>query len=151
MMKQLTLKCTAGALALGGGLLAWWFFGLQPIHEHRAWSDRMKARLNSLYDRCPPDLDAATWEQVVQWTGNLHSNCGVQHTWVNREEKCPFLEELERRLQGPVDLGTIDWIWDEYARITEGGQLYSDKYRPTLPPIGDPHGRRERNRAGGQK
>ena len=42
-----------------------------------------------------------------------------------------FEAELKRRLQGPVTLKDIDWIWDEYAAHTEHGQQYSDKYRPT--------------------
>jgi hypothetical protein len=33
---------------------------------------------------------------------------------------------------GPVTVATIDWIWDEYARITNGGRLYGERYRPTL-------------------
>jgi len=28
-------------------------------------------------------------------------------------------------------VATVDWIWDEYARITTGGRLYGERYRPT--------------------
>jgi hypothetical protein len=44
-----------------------------------------------------------------------------------------FERELNRRLKGPVDLQTIDWIWDEMARLTPNGKTYSDSYRPTTP------------------
>ena len=46
----------------------------------------------------------------------------------------PFVEELERRLQRLVTVATIDWIWDEYARITTGGRGYGERYRPSQSP-----------------
>ena len=39
----------------------------------------------------------------------------------------------DRRLTGTVDLGTIDWIWDEYIKHSTGGRHYSQGYRPTDP------------------
>ena len=41
-----------------------------------------------------------------------------------------FADELEHRIQGPVDLKTIDWIWDEFERISKYGTHYSDEWRP---------------------
>jgi hypothetical protein len=71
---------------------------------------------------------------MVGWTLNLHANCGASHTWVERDQMWPFLEEMERRLQGSVSIATIDWIWDEYTRITKFGREYEEKYRPTRSP-----------------
>jgi hypothetical protein len=42
--------------------------------------------------------------------------------------------ELQDRLNRPVDLGTIDWIWDQFERLSPGyGPTYSQRYRPTSP------------------
>ncbi len=68
---------------------------------------------------------------LVGWTTNLHANSAAANQWVDRGEIWPFVEELERRLQETVTVATVDWIWDEYARITTGGRLYGERYRPT--------------------
>jgi hypothetical protein len=116
-------------------LLAFWHFALGPVYEHREWSDRMRADIESLAGKRPPDRSPAQWDYLAGWTINLHGNCGVVHQWiVAPAEKWPFLHEFERRLQGPVGMDTIDWVWDEYIRITKLGQLYSDKHRPTRSP-----------------
>lgn len=120
-----------GAVALAG-LVVWFWFGLvEPFSSHRAWADRVQADIKSLARKRPPDVTRGQWEFVVGWTMNLHGNCGSIHSTVEREWRDGFAAELERRLQGPVTLADIDWIWDEYARHTQGGQRYSDLYRPT--------------------
>jgi hypothetical protein len=123
----------AGILLVGGAF-AFWLLLLEPIHSHDQWFRRVRAHIVALADKRPLEVSPGQWEFAVGWTINLHANCGAAHTWVNRVEAGPFAEELERRSQGPVSLATIDWIWDEYVRMTEGGQSYSDKYRPTRSP-----------------
>jgi hypothetical protein len=41
-----------------------------------------------------------------------------------------FADELEHRVQGGVGPETIDWIWDEIARLSKFGTTYSEKWRP---------------------
>ena len=48
----------------------------------------------------------------------------------DRAELQRFADELEHRIHGPVDLKTIDWIWDEIERISKYGKKYSDDWRP---------------------
>jgi hypothetical protein len=122
------------ALLLVGGVLAFWFLVYKPFHEHRRWYNQVRVDLYALADKRPADVPPGQWEFMVGWTLHLHSNWGASHTWVDRDQMWPFLEELERRLQGPVSIGTIDWIWDEYARITKGGREYGERYRPTQSP-----------------
>jgi hypothetical protein len=44
-----------------------------------------------------------------------------------------FADELDRRLQGKVEMSTIDWIWDNFEEIGKNGRRYSEQYRPTTP------------------
>lgn len=67
------------------------------------------------------------------WTLNLHANCASDFTQVDSRAAEVFVDELERRIGGTVNLATIDWIWDEYSKFTKHGKEYSDKYRPTDP------------------
>lgn len=124
----------AAALVLAGGATAVWFLALEPISEHRRWYDQVHADLYALADKRPADVPPGQWEFMVGWTINLHTNWGAHHTYVDRDQMWPFLAELEQRLQGPVSVATIDWIWDEYARFTKGGRGYGEGYRPTRSP-----------------
>lgn len=121
-----------GVMLTGAGL-AFWFFTLEPILEHQRWERRVHAGLKSLRNKKPVGVSPNEWEHVVDWTFNLHGNCGIVNDWITttRWEKWQFLEEFEGRLNGQVGLSTVDWFWDEYARITKGGQSYSDRFRPT--------------------
>ncbi len=124
----------AAVLLVVSGAAAFWFKFLEPNFTHRKWSDRVDANLESLIDKRPADVPPGQWKFMIHWTRNLHGNWGVLHVWVDPDQKWQFLDELERRLQGPVTVATIDWIWDEYARITKGGRSYGEKYRPTQSP-----------------
>ncbi|HEY1379849.1 MAG TPA: hypothetical protein VGF55_23815 [Gemmataceae bacterium] len=53
---------------------------------------------------------------------------------MDRPEADRFADEFDERLERPVSLATIDWIWDEYVRFSQGGERYSSKYRPTRSP-----------------
>lgn len=112
--------------------LAFWFFVMEPIVEHSRWEQRVSTGIRLLREKRPPDVTPPEWEHVVGWTQTLHANWGGVHQTiaVNRHEKWQFLEAFERRLESRVDLTIIDWIWDEYLRITKMTKQY-DGHRPT--------------------
>lgn len=58
----------------------------------------------------------------------LLCSAGIPETR-DRAELQRFADELEHRLRGPVDLKIIDWIWDEFERISKYGKHYSDEWR----------------------
>ena len=133
-MSRTGWKALVAVCVLSGAAVAFLFIALKPIHEHRRWYDRVSVDLFSLADKRPPDVPPGQWEFMVSWTINLHGNCGSSHTSVDPDQMWPFQEELERRLEGPVTVATIDWIWDEYVRITKVGRRYEERYRPTHSP-----------------
>lgn len=100
------------------------------FRQQRQWYSDVRADIYSLASKRPPDVSRGEWENMVGCTINLHANCGhsVDTDWRDR-----FAAELKRRLQAPVDVATIDWIWDEYVRFTKVGKSYSDMFRPTTP------------------
>ena len=133
MRRFLTWKVGAAAL-LAGLLLAGWAFFYEPIRVHRKWSDAVRADIQSLAHKRPPNVTRGQWEYAVGWTINLHANCSFDPWDGAREWRVKFEAELKHRLQGRVTLADIEWIWDEYAAHTQNGQKYSDKYRPTRDP-----------------
>ena len=41
-----------------------------------------------------------------------------------------FVQSLEERLSEPVDLDTIEWIWDQLQDTGPHGRRYVEDYRP---------------------
>jgi hypothetical protein len=124
-MMGVTLGVAFGLAALRSYIL--------PDLEHQRWSGRVRRSLEGLASKCPPEVSRARWDHIVSWTLNAHANCCSIRGAVIADERGPFADELERRLRGPVDLETIDWIWDEFERISIYGKQYSDCWRPTRP------------------
>jgi hypothetical protein len=106
---------------------------IKPIHDHGRWFDRVNGSIKSLATRRPTGVSQEQWKQAVRWTLTAHANCCSAPEILrtrDRAELQRFADELEHRLRGPVDLEIIDWIWDEFERISEHGKKYSDGYRP---------------------
>ena len=102
-------------------VLAVWILSWNRIFRIE-WDRRIEARIRELPAKRPAEVPLGQWEFMVGWTMNLHANCGA-YDWKHRGRRWQFLEDFERRLQGPVEVATIDWIWDEYVRNAKGGQL----------------------------
>lgn len=107
-------------------------FVLISRHQHLSWYRNVEDHILRLADRRPEGVSPSRWAYCLHWTWNLHTNYGGYEYW-DRSERTRFLGEFDRRLKGKVDLGTIDWIWDEYVEHTSGGRSYSQRYRPTDP------------------
>jgi hypothetical protein len=110
-----------------------WFRVIEPLKRHRLFCDHVRAELTMLAKKRPANVTRKQWENVVAWTLNAHANCITYERNMPPEDMEGFETELHQRLQGEVNLATIDWIWDEIIRLTSIGQRYSDYYRPTLP------------------
>ena len=120
-----------GGLLVAGGLAFAWFGCLAPLRDHGRWYREVREDIVALLRKRPPDVSKGQWEFAVGWTINLHANAGGMWSTVDPDWRPGFAAELRRRLQGPMSLADIDWIWDEYAAHTKYGPSYSDKYRPT--------------------
>ena len=127
-------KVWVALFVLVGAVAAVWFLEVGPGLEHASWQQRVRRDMWSLRMKRPVEVPQDQWECLVDWTLNLHANCATVRSWVDPDAMWPFVEELEKRLDGPVTIGTIDWIWDEYARFCARGRQYVENYRPTRPP-----------------
>src|SRR5262249_20106026 len=105
----------------------------EPMRRHRQFRDHVGAEVLSLASKRPPGLNRHEWEGVVAHTLNALGNCFISARNMPTAEKERFEIELHERMQGQVDLSTIDWIWDEVVRLTPNGKHYSDDWRPTSP------------------
>jgi hypothetical protein len=110
-----------------------WLQVIAPVRSHLRWYDRVRTSLESLKSKRPPHVSRKEWAYVVGWTLNAHANCCSIREAVDPVEREAFADELDRKVAGKVDMGTIDWIWDEFGRISRIGSHYSEQFRPTVP------------------
>lgn len=84
---------------------------------------RIEIMISDLQLQQPQGLHAAQWNSMVFWTLNLHHNnlIAYQTSFSQIED---FESRLKDRLSENVDAETIEWIWDEYAKVCPGGQRY---------------------------
>jgi hypothetical protein len=123
----------AAACALAGGV-AFWVLVVDPAQRHLDFCRSVHVELKSLTKKRPPDVSRQQWKCVVAWTLNGHANILTTFRNNPQAERDRFLAELRERLNGPVTLATIDWIWDQYEMLNPSyGPVYSGRYRPTSP------------------
>jgi len=117
-LKSLLLFTAGVAVVLACGR---WYY--QAIVEPHRESDAIQSLLHSLAKRRPANVTRGQWGSAVSWTLNLHGNSLLPFE-ADGPTLRRFRARLEERLAGPVDLSTIDWIWDEYALLTPHGREY---------------------------
>jgi hypothetical protein len=120
-------------LLLGWAVYPKWRDIIAPALAHTRWYDHVRASLASLRLRRSPDVSQKQWQYVVGWTLNAHANCCAIREAVDLDAREEFSKQLDQKLAGTVDMGTIDWIWDELEKISRLGSHYSERFRPTIP------------------
>ena len=102
------------------------------MHElkNRSYA-RVVADVRALGQKRPAKVSRDQWQFMIGWTNNDIGNClPFAGFWDTRQ----LADDFHRRCAGPVDVATIDWLWDEISRICPvRGQDYSDRFRPTTP------------------
>ena len=121
-MRYRKLFVIAVVTVVVAALLTGWFTLVEPIRVHRDWDKRVQQDIRALAGKRPQEVPKGQWEFMVGWTWQMHGNCGSIHGLVEPGWREGFAAELERRLAGPMTAADIDWIWDEYAAHTKGGQ-----------------------------
>ena len=119
------------ALGMTGILTLFYFESIEPIRRQTRFTRSVERDLESLYLKRPKELTPKQWRGVVEWTQNAQANCLRFQKSIKRDDMDRFERQLKERAAGPVDLKTIDWIWDEIARISMQGKRYAETWRPT--------------------
>jgi hypothetical protein len=110
-------------------------------------SDAIEQMIQSLALRRPPHVTRGQWASAVAWTNNLHGNSLLPFE-TDAPTLAAFAERFKKKLDGEVDMTTIDWIWEEYADLTPHGAQYQrfkkimDEEIAAVGPNDDPWGMR---------
>jgi mannose-6-phosphate isomerase-like protein (cupin superfamily) len=104
-----------------------WVLGqLEHFRERQAGRDLVV----QLQQRRPADVDAQTWEWATNWAVTAYGNVCASPEHVSLEELRRFNTDLAERLLGPVDLATVDWVWDHLGRTGPHGRSYREQFEP---------------------
>ncbi len=105
---------------------------IAPYERHRPVAEKMSVAVLRLSEDRPADLTDDQWAYCITWTWNLHSNYGLVHSYVSTRDLERIERELHARIDNGADLGTIDWIWDQYVQSYPRARHYNH-FRPTSP------------------
>ena len=94
----------------------WW-----PSESFRE-SVKLRAVIESLAKRRPPNMEPRQWESAVAWTINLDANSLTYRADASSIRS--LREQLELKLESNIDMETITWIWDSYAELCTSGKRY---------------------------
>jgi hypothetical protein len=118
----------ATLLTLAGGV----YWAYDSERRHLEFCHAVDSELRTLGKKRPPGISRQQWEYVLGWTLNDFRGYLAEAKYISQADRNSFLAELRTRLNGPVDLGTIDWLYAELDRLKAySGRLFSR--RPTTP------------------
>lgn len=100
------------------------------ITEYPRHQSRGARLLETLNVRCPPNVSPKTWEDATGWAITAYHNICFNANHTSLHELDSFIADTEERLDGAVDLATIDWIWERLAATGPHGQKYAGRFLP---------------------
>lgn len=121
-----TLLVCVAILATAFACLA--FVG--KITEYPRHQSRGARLLETLDTRCPATVSPQTWDDATGWAITAYHNICFNANHTTLKELDSFVADTEERLNGPVDLATIDWIWARLAATGPHGEAYASRFLP---------------------
>jgi hypothetical protein len=73
---------------------------------------QVSEEIESLELRRPPDVPPDQWNRAVAWTRNLIVQVYFSPVASDPDSLEQLRDELRQKLNGSVDLGTLQWIWE---------------------------------------
>ena len=106
---------------------------LLPVANYVAWRGyhiKGSDLIASMDSRRPSTVSPREWEVVHFWIGVAFANVCFSPDHVSLAELKRFNNDLDSKLQGKVDLNTVDWIWERLASTGPQGAGYVERFMP---------------------
>jgi hypothetical protein len=126
-LKWLAVFGVLAAVAFCVALPAVWIWPQFVYARERSAAHEVVAQLA---DRRPADVDAAVWEAATSWAVTAYGNVCFTESHVPLDELRRFHDDVKERLEGPVNLATIDWVWQRLGETGLHGAQYRDRFEP---------------------
>lgn len=105
---------------------------VRPLWVIRQWqhhTGQLHSTIESLRERTPADVPQDQWVRAVDWTANLIYQ-DFSHPIADEVESMRQIStQLDEKVRGTVDLGTLRWFWDECEKANGGPDSYAIKFR----------------------
>lgn len=111
------------------GVVAWVAWTTIPQMRYNQRSRRINQKIADLRAQQPPDVRADLWNECIAWASIAHCNICFSEGHTTYEAMVRYEENLEEKLEGDVDLTTIEWIGERLAETGPHGQQYMEKWR----------------------
>jgi hypothetical protein len=85
--------------------------------------------IKSLAGRWPAGVSESACNNGLARTVTAHCNVRFSLSHTSREAMHSYGQQVEKRLQGEVDAGIFEWIWDRLAETGPHGKRYTDRFR----------------------
>ncbi|WP_442511697.1 hypothetical protein SH528x_003408 [Novipirellula sp. SH528] len=90
-------------------------------------AESVLAKVDRLSLHPPINMPKLEWAILVYWTHNLHCE-SIPQTTMSINELRHLSRDLNEMLQSGPSRDSIDYLWDRYATLTDGGARYRAKY-----------------------
>ncbi|MDY0169920.1 MAG: hypothetical protein RBS80_25480 [Thermoguttaceae bacterium] len=111
------------------GVVVWVAWTAIPQMRYNQRSRRINQKIADLRAQQPPDVRADLWNECIAWASIAHCNICFSEGHTTYEAMVRYEENLEEKLEGDVDLTTIEWIGERLAETGPHGQQYMEKWR----------------------
>ena len=111
------------------GVVVWVAWTAIPQMRYNQRSRRINQKIADLRAQQPPDVRADLWNECIAWASIAHCNICFSEGHTTYEAMVRYEEDLEEKLEGDVDLTTIEWIGERLAETGPHGQQYMEKWR----------------------
>ena len=64
------------------------------------------------------------------WAGIAYANVCFSEGHVTLDALKSFVKDVEAKFKGPVDLSTVDWLWERLAATGPHGKQYRERFEP---------------------
>lgn len=92
------------------------------------YCEQLLQRIDALVLVPPSESSELEWAATVYWTHNLHCNT-IPQVYAS----VPMLRKIDAivaEVEKQPDLTKINLLWDEYAKVSQSGSRYREKYLP---------------------
>jgi hypothetical protein len=117
------------ALIVGICVVTWIASEIVPRSRYGYTSRRITEKIRSLRDRKPADVDAALWNECVDWAVSAHGNTCFSEEHTSYAEMHRFETELDEQLKRDVGPNTLRWVFDRLEATGPAGKRYIAKFR----------------------
>jgi len=131
MPRRISLVGALVAVAMTAVLLG---FCIVPVGRHLEWT-RLKQQMDSsiryMQPSQPNSISPDVWECAHNWVVTAYGNiCIIEGT--SKPEMYRLRDDLQKKLNGRIDLGTLNWIWNRLGESGQHGKRYTERFGPSF-------------------